>query len=131
MAKVKNAAAEPLIPAAEFIADDFSGDSFGEGNWSKSLRAPVIEFELNRPVAGIFRGKKVVPLPQRGLKDAILYTLESKSGKMASFWGGAVLNELLSPAKEGDIVRITYMGEDIQAKKGQNPAKLYTVEFLK
>ena len=63
-----------------------------------------------------------------GINKANLYHLETSDKKNISVWGSAVLDSKMTFVKEGDILRITYLGLG-EKKIGQNPAKLFKVEI--
>src|SRR3989344_5561381 len=58
-------------------------------------------------VEGVYIRKKV----DVGKNKANLYIIE-KDGIMKSFWGSTVLDDKMSYVKPGDLIRVTYQGED-------------------
>lgn len=47
-----------------------------------------------------------------GKNKANLYTLETDEGERKAIWGSTVLDDKMSEVEIGDLIRITYQGED-------------------
>lgn len=57
------------------------------------------------------------------------YVIQDKDNKVFVTPSHTVLQSRMSCVKIGDIVKITFTGEDLPKFKGQNPTKLYTVHI--
>jgi len=71
------------------------------------------DFDKNSVLIGAFKKKEVV-----GPKKSSLYTFDV-DGKLYKVWGGVILNDRLSEAKENQEVKIEYLGE-VRASSGND-----------
>jgi len=60
-----------------------------------------------------------------GTNDSMLYTLEVEK-KPLLVWGSTVLDGKMVSVKNGDLVKIEYLGK-AEPKPGKNPAKMFKV----
>lgn len=80
-----------------------------------------------------FEGKYLGLQEQVGPNGSRLYNFETEDAQVVSVWGTVVLDNRLDMCiaqglKPGDLVKIVYVG-DTEAKKGQNPARIFKVGF--
>ena len=92
-------------------------------DWKKVEPSPAHDFEKEPEFIGVFISRE----EHVGPNDSNLYTFEKKGGENISIWGSTVLDTRLKNVKEGEEVKIVYKGLAKEAKRGQNPAKLYDV----
>jgi hypothetical protein len=88
-------------------------------NWD-AVRHPVIE--------GVRSAIYSVKL-NKGKKDeraVSVMTVTDETLGDVTVWESGMLADLFGRTKEGDIVRIEYLGEGKAAKPGQNPPKLFS-----
>lgn len=60
-----------------------------------------------------------------GLKYLVAST---EGGKLVTFNGSAHINQLIFVADIGKLIRVTYISDDVEAGRGQNAMKVFTVE---
>lgn len=109
------------------VDHDLTGDGFVE---APSNLAPTAQW--SKPgefVEGIFLGLA----DEVGPNESRLYNFKMEDGALVAVWGGTVLDSRMDMCRAqgldvGDTVRIVYVG-DAQAKKGQNPARIFKVGF--
>ena len=60
-----------------------------------------------------------------GANNSMLYTLEVDE-KPIAFWGCTVLDPKMLTIKEGELIKVVYLGKG-ESKGGKNPPKLFDV----
>lgn len=86
----------------------------------------VHEFKVDEPLEGVVRGLRSVSVRRgREVVKARLMTLLTGDG-FVTVWESAALSGLFDSAKEGDGVRIEYLGE-VEMAAPKSPMKDYRV----
>lgn len=92
-------------------------------DWKKIEQSPAHDFEEKPEFIGVFTYKE----ENVGPNSSTLWHFEEKGGEDVAIWGSTVLDSRLKHVKEGEEVRIVFVGLAKEAKRGQNKAKLYDV----
>lgn len=97
-----------------------------------STLAPTAQWsEVGEYVEGAYLGIQ----DEVGQYGSRLYSIQMPDRTVVAVWGGAVLDNRMDVCiamglKPGDTLRVVYSG-NTEAKKGQNPARLFKVGFKK
>jgi hypothetical protein len=88
------------------------------------------DFDKNPTVEGEVKGIKTVMILKgtKREKETRILNLINDAGIIA-VWESATLKFFFDKVIPGDLIRITYLGQSENHKKGQQPAKLYKCEI--
>ncbi len=91
--------------------------------WRKVEMSPSHDFEKEKELEGILIGVQT----DVGPNSSTLYEIEKRDNTNTAVWGSTVLDSRMKNVKIGEEIKIVYTGVAKEAKRGQNPAKLFEV----
>jgi hypothetical protein len=105
--------------------DDFESVSGSNKTWNPTVDKdgdPKSEASKDDFIIGFYKAVK----HGIGQHNSTVHTLELKDGSKMDIWGSKMLNEELEKVREGDLIKITWLGKHLTKAGAEKPEKKRT-----